>query len=125
MTADNSPVSSATASDSHDDTRGTDGGPTAERLALFGDDYACELLRTLRGGSMSARALVEATGMSRPTVYRRLNRLADAGMVEEHLRVAPDGHHRKEFRLTVESVAFEVTPDGIDDTVIAARTADD
>lgn len=124
MTADNSPVSSVTTSDSHDDTCETDGAPTEELLALFGDDYACHILRTLRDGSMPARALVEATGMSRPTVYRRLNRLTDAGIVEEHLQVASDGHHRKEFRLTVDSVAFEVTPDGIDDTVAATRIAD-
>jgi len=125
MTANDSPVSSATTSDSYDGTCGTDGGPTEELLALFGDDYACQILQTLRDGSMPARALVEATGMSRPTVYRRLNRLTDAGIVEEHLQVASDGHHRKEFRLTVDSVAFEVTPDGIDDTVGAARIADD
>ncbi|MDS0222294.1 winged helix-turn-helix domain-containing protein [Haloarcula sp. S1AR25-5A] len=125
MTADNGPVSSATTSDSHDGTYETDSGPTDELLALFGDDYTCKLLRTLRDGAMPARALAEATGMSRPTVYRRLDRLTDAGLVEERLQVASDGHHRKEFRLTVDSVAFEVTPDGIDDTVVAGQIVDD
>lgn len=87
--------------------------PAEELLSLFGDEYTCDILRALIDRPMAARELVEATGMSRPTAYRRLDRLTDAGLVEKRLQVASDGHHRTEFRLTVESVEFEVAADGV------------
>ena len=106
--------------------RGSESGvATGELLSLFGDDYTCEILRSLASGPASARAIVETTGISRPTVYRRLDRLSDAGLVGERLAVSADGHHRTEFRLLVERVAFEVAADGIDGHVETRRPADD
>ena len=99
------------------DTPGTDanGAPEAsaeELLALFGDEYTCDILTSLEQEPKPARALAEDCGMSRPTVYRRLNRLADAGLVDDRLRVASDGNHRKEFHLVVSAVSFDLSEDG-------------
>lgn len=107
MTAHRTPRRTGVTSD------GSDEAPAEELLSVFGDEYMCDILYALGDCPMAARELVEATGMSRPTAYRRLNRLTDAGLVEEKLQVASDGHHRTEFRLAVESVEFEVTPDGV------------
>lgn len=83
-------------------------------LALLGDDHACEIIRTLEGEALAARELVERCEMSRPTVYRRLDRLTDAGIVAAEMALGADGHHRKEFSLAIDSVAFEIGADGID-----------
>lgn len=106
-----------------DDERDT--AAATELLALFGDEYACDILRTLADGPAPARALVDACGMSRPTAYRRLNRLTDAGLVEERLQIAPDGHHRKEFRLVAETATFEVAQNGITGTIDAEYSTSD
>ncbi|MYL17220.1 helix-turn-helix domain-containing protein [Halorubrum terrestre] len=95
-----------------DINRGLDSSPE-ELLALFGDEYTCDILTSLEEGPKPARALAEDCGMSRPTVYRRLNRLADAGLVDERLQYASDGNHRKEFYLVVSAVSFDLSEDGL------------
>ncbi|ELZ49209.1 transcriptional regulator TrmB [Halorubrum californiense DSM 19288] len=86
--------------------------PAEELLALFGDEYTCDILTSLEEEPKPARALAEDCGMSRPTVYRRLNRLTDAGLVDDRLRIASDGNHRKEFHLVVSTVSFDLSEDG-------------
>lgn len=86
-------------------------------LELLGDEYACEILRVLEDGPTPARVLIEERGLSRATVYRRLDRLTEAGIVESHLTPHPDGHHRREFSLVVDEVEFQVGRDGIDGRV--------
>lgn len=88
-----------------------------ELLELLGDEYACEILRALGDGPLPAREIVAERDMSRPTVYRRLDRLTEAGIVEARLRPARDGHHRQVFRLAVDEIEFEVGTDGIDGRV--------
>lgn len=119
--------SRAPASHRHDDEDGapptddrSDDAPDVafdELLDLLGDEYACEIMQALAGGPMPARALAERCGMSRPTVYRRLDRLTAAGVVASRLRPAADGHHRQEFRLVLDAVEFRVREDGIDGDV--------
>lgn len=98
---------------------------TAELLALFGDAYTCDILRSLEGGPAPAKELVEECDMSRPTAYRRLNRLTDAGLVAEQLEVAPDGHHRKEFHLVIDTVTFELVGEGITGHIDSERSVSD
>jgi DNA-binding transcriptional ArsR family regulator len=94
-------------------------------LELLGDEYACAILRALEDGPKAARDLLERTDMSRPTVYRRLDRLTDAGIVDSRMALARDGHHRQEFHLVVDAVEFQVGTDGIDGRVRAADPAGD
>lgn len=70
-----------------------------ERLSLLDDEYTQEVLVVLGRAPQRGRDLVTACEASRPTVYRRLNRLEEAGLVEAEMTVDPDGHHCKEFRL--------------------------
>lgn len=103
------PRSSATAADA--------GLDTAEVLDLIGDEYVVDILRVLEGDPQPARELAEACDVSRPTVYRRLNRLSDAGLVDSRLAVSPDGHHRKVFRLMVTELTLEIGDDGFSGSV--------
>jgi predicted transcriptional regulator len=82
-------------------------------LDLFGDEYVCDILRALEGDPMPARELAATCDMSRPTVYRRLNRLTDAGLVDSRIAVSPDGHHRKVFRLVVTELHLRIDEDGL------------
>lgn len=88
-----------------------------EVLQLLGDDYVVDIVQELAQSPLPARALADRCGMSRATVYRRLDRLADAGLVASRTRIEGDGHHRQEFRLVVDELAIQVGPDGFDCTV--------
>jgi len=98
--------------------RSTDEPP--ETLELLADPYARELLIELSHGPCCGRSLAEACSFSRPTVYRRLNRLEDAGLVEAETRLAADGNHCKEFTLVRDSLAVTIEDGAI--TVTARST---
>jgi DNA-binding transcriptional ArsR family regulator len=100
-------------------SRCEDGAP--EALRVLDDDHAREILRTLADGPACGRQLSRTCAASRPTVYRRLDRLEDAGLVAFDLRLDADGHHRRRYRLardrltvTVEEGALTVRAPGGD-----------
>lgn len=66
-------------------------------LDALGDLKARHCWHVLSGGRYSARELSEATDYSLTTVYRRLNTLTQAGVVEARDTVDPDGDHYKSF----------------------------
>jgi predicted transcriptional regulator len=84
-----------------------------EFLSLLGDEYTREILTTLGDQSLPAREIVDRSSVSRPTVYRRLDRLEEAGLVETTMSLHPDGHHRKEFRIVVERVELRPGDDAL------------
>lgn len=79
-----------------------------EVVTLLGDDYTREILETIGDESLSAREISERTDMSRPTVYRRINDLQDAGVVESCMLVDGDGHHKQAFELSINEVTVSV-----------------
>lgn len=82
-------------------------------LSLLDDGYTREILTCLRDGPRPARSIVANCDCSRPTVYRRLARLEETGVVSASVRYDPDGHHRKRFHLCVDRVTIELEADGI------------
>jgi DNA-binding transcriptional ArsR family regulator len=77
-----------------------------EVLSLLSDDYARDILLATREEAVPARELADQLDVSRATVYRRLNRLQDAGLVDTSLAIHSDGHHRKQFQATVDEVSL-------------------
>lgn len=86
---------------------------TSEVLSLLSDEYARKMLNVLVDDSLSARALSERLDMSRTTVYRRLNRLESAGVIESSMVADPQGHHRKQFVVGVDRMELMFRSDGI------------
>jgi DNA-binding transcriptional ArsR family regulator len=97
--------------------------PTDEVLALLDDDYSRAILETLHAEASPARDLVDACDASRATVYRRLNRLEDAGLVRSRLAYDPDGHHRTVFEAALDTVTVDLDEDGLALTVSTAEGA--
>jgi DNA-binding transcriptional ArsR family regulator len=86
-----------------------DSTPSAEVvLDVLADEYAQSILAELRDGAKPAQELVDACEASRPTVYRRLDALEDAGVVDASVALDPDGHHRKEFSVALEAVTLDL-----------------
>ncbi len=88
-----------------------------ELLGLLDAEYTQEILEAVGREARSARELAELCGASRPTVYRRLNSLQAAGLVETEVEYDADGHHRTVFETTLEAVSVDVTDDGLSVTV--------
>ena len=93
-----------------------------ELLGLLSDEYACRILCALGDEPRSADELVTQCEMSRPTVYRRLEQLTDAGIVDARLTPSAEGHHRREFRRTLAGLSVRIREDGVDGTVHSIPT---
>jgi len=93
-------------------------------VALFGDGYTRDILAAIRDEPRPAREIAAECDMSRPTVYRRLERLEAAGLVTEQRRLGESGHHCRLFRAAVESVGLELGTDGFEVEVTASTRAD-
>lgn len=88
-----------------------------ELLSLLGDEYARAILQTIAQTPRSGREIVDETGFSKATVYRRLDRLEAAGLVASKTMFDPDGHHRERFRSTFAGATCELGPDGVEMTL--------
>jgi DNA-binding transcriptional ArsR family regulator len=84
-----------------------------ELLAALGDDYARRIVTLLSDESLPAREIVERLEVSRPTVYRRLNRLQEIGVVSSSMDYDPDGHHRQRFGIAVDRVTLSFDDEGV------------
>jgi CheY-like chemotaxis protein len=76
-------------------------------LRALGDPKTSRTCAALLDEARSAQELAEVTGEALPTVYRRLNTLKQASLIDAETTVSPDGNHYQEFvaapsRLVVE-----------------------
>lgn len=94
-------------------------------LDALGDEYTRTVLAAILGQPRSGREVAEVTSVSKATAFRRLNELADLGLVTVEQHVDPaSGHHHKRYRAVVESVT--VTFDGGElDVELTAGPQDD
>ena len=84
-----------------------------ETLELLADEYAREVLKAITGTTRSATEIVEQCHASKVTVYRRLDRLKEAGIITETMELNPDGHHRRAYRNRLQELSVTISPDGI------------
>lgn len=98
--------------------------PTDEVFALLDDQYARRILLATSSQPMSAKTLSEECEFSLPTVYRRVDRLVDCGLLRERTRVADDGHHHSVYEARVERLEIEID-DGTLSLTVEERPADD
>ena len=106
------------------DSRDSTEQPTPESvdvecfLEVITDKYAREILTALVDRPTAAATLADELGASRPTVYRRLNSLEEAGLIESTVALDPDGHHRKRFHVVVDSANLTFNSSGIEIAVL-------
>lgn len=57
---------------------------------------------------MTAAEIEEACGIPTSTLYRKLDRLADASLVAEGTEIRADGHHATVYRVAFEEVVVDL-----------------
>lgn len=77
-------------------------------LDILGDQKARHLFSHLVESSTTAKELGKTTGLSLPTIYRRLNTLSQARLIEERLRVDAEGNHVKAFTAEAGQVSIDL-----------------
>jgi DNA-binding response OmpR family regulator len=77
-------------------------------LDALGDPKTRHCLHVLSRGDYSARELADATGYSLTTVYRRLNALQQAELIDAKETLDPDGDHYNCYTAAVDSVQIAI-----------------
>ncbi|MWG33191.1 ArsR/SmtB family transcription factor [Halomarina oriensis] len=90
----------------------------ADVLDHLGDDVSRTILAACSADARSVGELAEVCDVSEATIYRRLNRLMNAGLLDERTRInTRTVSGGKEYRTTVSNIDV-----GFDESGIAVRT---
>jgi len=79
---------------------------------VFGDELARRILVYADRRAVSADELADRLDASSPTIYRRLNALADYDLVNEEVQVDGDDHHYRTYETALEEITFAIDEDG-------------
>ncbi|WP_233203900.1 transcriptional regulator [Halegenticoccus soli] len=105
------------------DVASDDETPAVQAVLDALDDADCRAIVRRLDGAMTARELSEACDIPLSTVYRKLDRLTEASLVDERLDLRADGHHTRRYRLAFGRVRFALGDDrGLEATI--ARPSD-
>jgi len=84
------------------------GESVAPILELLADDVSRRILSEL-DEPMTTQEIATACDIPRSTAYRKVDRLQEAGLVTDWIRVRADGRHPSEYRRAAEEILLEVT----------------
>lgn len=77
------------------------------------DDTDCRsILEATSGESLTASELSETCDLPLSTTYRKLDRLTDAGLLRETLRLHRSGKHVNQYERNVEDIVINVEDSG-------------
>ncbi|ODR80529.1 transcriptional regulator [Haladaptatus sp. W1] len=79
-----------------------------ELLDILSDEYAREILAVTSIKPMSAQELADECEMSKPTVYRRVERLQGHGLLEEQTKIRTSNNHYSVYTATLSEVSIEL-----------------
>jgi len=77
-------------------------------LTALEDPDRRALLEATAEEALTAGELIERCDVPRSTTYRKLERLTEAGLLEERIRLSPDGKHASEYRRTFDDVTISL-----------------
>jgi predicted transcriptional regulator len=81
-------------------------------FALLDDEHARRIIQMTDREPMAAREISSQLDTSRATVYRRLNRLVDAGLLTASIEINGNGHHRKRFQTATNRLSLSLSDEG-------------
>lgn len=75
---------------------------------VLADETARTILLSASRSPRSVQELADACGRSKPTVYRRLNRLAEYDLLTEQIQIDAAGNHFSTYETNLRHICFEV-----------------
>ncbi|QKY21803.1 winged helix-turn-helix transcriptional regulator (plasmid) [Halolamina sp. CBA1230] len=97
--------------------------PSVETLlSALDDEYARTILMETDQRPMSAKNLAEACDASLPTIYRRIDRLSELGLVTERPEFSDEGRHYSVYEATLDQVVIDLDDGDLSVTMTAERT---
>lgn len=95
------------------ENRAVDSSNLGAVLGALEDSDCRQLLAATVDEARSATELSEQCDLPLSTTYRKVEKLTDAGLLAEQIRVCSSGKHTSEYTCTVGAVHLSVESDGI------------
>ena len=92
-----------------------------EMFDILADEYARAILTATADERQSATMLVETINAANSTVYDRIDRLLELGLLEKRTHIADDGNHYSTYQATLDRLNVRLTPDGLE---VETKTVD-
>lgn len=89
-------------------------GDDAAVVDFISDDYTRTILAQTREEPKSVEALSDACGADPSTIYRRVQRLQEADLLEDRQQLDPGGHHYKVYAARLREIRIRLEEDGFD-----------
>ncbi|MDZ7731561.1 MAG: helix-turn-helix domain-containing protein [Natrialbaceae archaeon] len=86
--------------------------PIQELLTVLTDADCRTILRHTSDEALSAGELTEECEIPSSTIYRKLDRLTDTGLLTERVRIREAGKHTSEYERTVTDVSVSISLEG-------------
>ncbi len=103
------PRSRKTVAVTDEENNDTEQVSTPVLLDLLGDEYTRAVLRAVVDQPRSGADVAEQASVSKPTAFRRLNRLEEAGLVTVRQHIDTEGgHHHKVYEARPERLDVEL-----------------
>lgn len=94
-------------------------------LGAFDDADCRRILQATSEEALSAKELAETCDLAMSTAYRKLDRLTDAGLLAEGLRLRRSGNHTAEYAARLDEFTLSVSPgDGLELRIAERGPAD-
>ena len=81
-------------------------------LSALDDDGCRRIIEEVASESLTAPEISSRCDIPQSTTYRKVERLADAGLLEESIRIRSSGKHATEYRKSFDDVTVSVPGDG-------------
>jgi predicted transcriptional regulator len=104
-------------------------GEITELLAVLDDEDCRAVLEATGSEPLSAKEIAQCCDLASSTAYRKIDRLVDAGLLTEGIRISGTGKHASEYSRSVDRIELSIGDTGTElqverDSVTQAQPAD-
>ncbi|MEF8801981.1 MAG: helix-turn-helix domain-containing protein [Halolamina sp.] len=83
-------------------------GEISELLAVMDDEDCRAVLEATGSEPLSAKEIAQRCDLASSTAYRKIDRLVDAGLLTEGIRISGTGKHASEYRRSVDRIELSI-----------------
>jgi len=94
-------------------------------LAALEDEDCRAILEETDTEALSASELSDACDLPLSTTYRKIDKLTDAGLLEEQIRISTGGKHTSEYTLRIENIHLSLGTDNGVELEVTQRAGSD
>lgn len=102
------------ANTSRESTQLTDEDEISDLFGSLDDGDVFAILQTVGEDPLSAKEISNRCELPMSTTYRKVNKLADAGLLEESTEISLAGKHTSKYSRCVDTIEMSITAEGFE-----------